>query len=339
MKLMVTGGLGFLGSNLVSEALGKGYEVTVLDDFSKSGAEENRHWLSTLGHFELERCDVGVRTSVDAAIKKHKPDAIFHVAGQVAMSSSIRDPRKDFETNALGTFNILDAARRFCPSAAITYSSTNKVYGDLTSFLHVEGETRYAVPDRPFGFDEATPLEFHSPYGCSKGAADQYMLDFHRIYGMKTTVFRHSSIYGGRQFSTYDQGWIGWFVSKALQIGGGKRGEVEIHGNGKQVRDILFASDAVSLYFSALQNPNKVSGQAFNIGGGPENSLSLLELFDFLEREVGAKVMPKKLEWRESDQKVFIADTGKIRRAIGWSPKVSKEVGLAEMIKWCSERK
>ncbi len=335
MTILVTGGLGFLGSCLSRRALESGEKTVVLDNFSKGGAAENLKWLQQAGKPILERADISSFADVQRIFRKHKPDAVFHVAGQVAMTTSIKNPRLDFDINALGTFNVLEASRLHAPDAAVLYSSTNKVYGDLSDYPCKEAEARYTVPAHPDGFDERVPLEFHSPYGCSKGAADQYALDYHRIFGLGTVVFRHSSIYGERQFSTADQGWVGWFISEALKLASGKKKKIEIHGNGKQVRDLLYVSDAVELYFSCWKSISKAAGQAFNIGGGMENSLSLLELFSFLEAELGAPMPYVCREWRESDQKVFVADTKKIRSAIGWRPKVGKDEGLRMMIDWC----
>jgi CDP-paratose 2-epimerase len=268
-------------------------------------------------------------------VKEFEPDIIFHLAGQVAMTTSIANPRLDFEVNALGTLNVLEAVREYRPECGILYSSTNKVFGDLEYLEYEETPTRYVVPSHSNGFDESTILDFHSPYGCSKGAADQYLLDFHRIFGLKTVVFRHSSMYGGRQFATYDQGWVGWFCQKAMEIKQGKLKEpFTISGNGKQVRDLLYASDTVNLYLSAAKKIDLLSGEMFCMGGGMENSSSLLELFNFLENELEIKMTYEKLPPRESDQKVFVADNRKAKRMIGWQPVVDKEAGIKKMIEW-----
>jgi CDP-paratose 2-epimerase len=240
----------------------------------------------------------------------------------------------DFETNALGTFNVLEAVRKYSPKTGILYSSTNKVYGDLDQYTYTETDTRFTCNEHPKGFDEKVALDFRSPYGCSKGAADQYILDYHRIHGLRTALFRHSSIFGSRQFATFDQGWVGWFVKQALETKANPKTEFTIAGNGKQVRDVLFAKDLIDCYFTAADSLDKISGQAFNIGGGVENSLSLLELFGHLERELNVKLNFKKLPWRQSDQKVFIADTHKAHELFGWSPKTSVAKGLTEMIRW-----
>ncbi|KAA0257629.1 NAD-dependent epimerase/dehydratase family protein [Deferribacter autotrophicus] len=335
MKYLITGGCGFLGSNLASEVLKKGDELVIFDNLYRLGSYQNLKWLKNQGEFRLIHGDIRNREDIERLIKEEKPDVIFHLAGQVAMTTSIQNPRLDFEVNTLGTFNLLDSVRKFSPDSIVIYSSTNKVYGDLEWVRYEETETRYIAPEFPSGFHENIPLEFHSPYGCSKGSADQYMLDFYRIYGIKTVVFRHSSMYGGRQFSTYDQGWIGWFCLKAVEI---KKGILKepftIHGNGKQVRDVLYADDMINLYFKTIENIESVKGEVFNIGGGMENSLSLIELFKLLEEMLDIKMEYKQLPPRESDQKVFVADIIKAEKLIGWKPEISKKVGIKRMVNW-----
>jgi CDP-paratose 2-epimerase len=250
------------------------------------------------------------------------------------MTTSLSNPRLDFETNAMGSLNILEAVRQFSPESTIIYSSTNKVYGDFEYFHYDETPTRYVCREHPNGFDESVNLNFHSPYGCSKGAADQYMLDYARMFHLKTVVFRHSSMYGARQFGTFDQGWISWFVQKALETKANPHSSFTISGNGKQVRDVLHAKDMVRLYLQAAQKIELASGNVFNIGGGIKNSLSLLELFAFLESELSIKLNYKNLPPRESDQKVFVANITKVSEGLGWRPSVSKEDGIRMMIDW-----
>lgn len=335
MKLLITGGCGFLGSNLTANGIRRGDEIVVFDSLRRQGAVENLRWLQDQGAFSFVHGDIRNQNDISRAVRDFAPDNIFHLAGQVAMTTSINDTRMDFEVNVLGSFNLLEAVRAYVPDATVVYSSTNKVYGDLEQYRYSETATRYACIDRPDGFDEATPLEFHSPYGCSKGAADQYMLDYARIFGLKTVVFRHSSMYGGRQFATYDQGWIGWFCQQAIATRQGLMKEpFTISGTGKQVRDLLHADDMVSLYFLALERISEARGQAFNIGGGMTNSLSLLELFKLLEKLVGVELSFVKLSPRESDQRVFVADIGKARRFLGWEPQVTREEGIARMLEW-----
>lgn len=339
MKILITGGCGFLGTNLSNKVLtDKENELVVLDNLSRHGSEINLEWLRKKGAFLFAQQDIRDFEKLEKLISETKPDVIFHLSGQVAMTTSIADPLADFEINARGTLNVLESVRRHVPKCTVVYSSTNKVYGDLNQYSHVELEKRYSVPECPEGFDEHTTLSFHSPYGCSKGAADQYMLDYARMFNLNTVVFRHSSMYGGRQFSTYDQGWIGWFCKQAIET---KKGTLKenftISGNGKQVRDVLHADDLLGLYFAAVKNIDKIRGQVFNIGGGMQNSLSLLELFDLLEKELGVPLKYNQIEWRQSDQKVFVADIRKYTEATGWKPQVDKVTGIRKMIEWMLE--
>lgn len=335
MQLLITGGCGFLGCNLAAEAMRRGDSVLVFDSLCRHGAMTNLQWLQEQGSMQFVHGDIRNSNDVMRTFQSFQPDAVFHLAGQVAMTTSISNPRLDFETNSMGTLNLLEAARQFAPDAAVLYSSTNKVYGDLEQYSYQETGTRYECVDRPQGFDETTPLNFHSPYGCSKGSADQYMLDYARIFGLRTVVFRHSSMYGGRQFSTYDQGWVGWFCQQAVEV---KQDESKkpftISGNGKQVRDVLHAEDMISLYFKTLAHIEKARGHAFNIGGGMQNSLSLLELFALLEEIVGVALRYKKLPPRESDQRVFVADLTKAEKLLDWVPKVDTRVGVERMVDW-----
>ena len=334
MKYLVTGGCGFIGSNLAAEVLRRGEELFVFDNLYRHGSADNLQWLRSKGEFKYYPYDIRNANDVETVIKETKPNYIFHLSGQVAMTTSIANPRLDFEVNALGMFNLLDAVRKYSPDSVILFSSTNKVYGDF-EYLHFREEsTRYVCEEYPNGFPESITLDFHSPYGCSKGSADQYMLDFHRIFGLKTVVFRHSSMFGINQHATFDQGWIGWFCQQALDIKAkSKREPFTISGNGKQVRDVLFNDDVVNLYFKA-KDCKEAYGQVFNIGGGMENSLSLLELFAMLEKKLGINMIFKQLPWRESDQKVFVAAIDKAKNIIGWEPKVSADDGITRMLSW-----
>jgi len=335
MKCLITGGCGFLGSNLSSEVIKMGGKLVIFDNLYRIGSSENLSWLKKQGDFKFIYGDIRNVNDVEEMIKQEKPDVVFHLAGQVAMTTSLQNPRLDFEVNALGTFNLLEAVRKYSPESIVVYSSTNKVYGDLEWVKYKEKKIRYITPDFPNGFDESLKLDFHSPYGCSKGAADQYMLDYARMFGLRTVVFRHSSMYGGRQFATYDQGWIGWFCQKAIEIKNRMlKKPLTIHGSGKQVRDVLYVDDVVKLYFSAIKNIDKAKGQAFNIGGGMENSLSLLELFEILERQFRIEMRYKKLPWRESDQKVFVADIKKAKMLLNLEPTINKRDGIQKMLGW-----
>ncbi|MDD5227027.1 MAG: GDP-mannose 4,6-dehydratase [Candidatus Omnitrophica bacterium] len=338
MRYLITGGCGFLGSNLASEVLKRGGELFLFDDLSRAGSSQNLEWLKTLGEFSFVLGDIRVNKDVERVVREIKPDVVFHLAGQVAMTTSLQDPRKDFEVNVVGSLNLLEALRIHAPDAIVIYSSTNKVYGDLENYEYIETRTRYEVSGLEHGFDELVGLDFRSPYGCSKGAADQYMLDYARNFGIKSIVFRHSSIYGGRQFSTYDQGWVGWFVGQALLAQDGRLEKpFTISGDGKQVRDVLFASDLIHCYFSAADAVENCSGKAFNIGGGMANSLSLLELFSILEQELNVTLTYQQLPWRANDQKVFVADIRKATREFHWQPQVNKRTGIQKMIRWVRE--
>lgn len=335
MRLLITGGCGFLGSNLASDALTRGDGLVLFDNLYRDGSRENLLWLQKQGKFTFEHGDIRNQNDITRVIQSFKPDAIFHLAGQVAMTTSIANPRMDFEINVMGTHNLLEAVRQHAPDAIVVYSSTNKVYGDLEQYTYSETDTRYQCNEHPRGFNEQTQLEFHSPYGCSKGAADQYMLDYARIFGLKTVVFRHSSMYGGRQFATYDQGWIGWFCQKAIEASkGAVNAPFTISGSGKQVRDVLHADDMKSLYMAAVCNIDKARGHAFNIGGGIDNSLSLLELFSLLEKITNTKLTYTQLPVRESDQRVFVADVEKAKNLLDWQPSVSASDGVARMVEW-----
>jgi CDP-paratose 2-epimerase len=338
MKLLITGGCGFLGSNLAADAIARGDKLVIFDSLYRNGSRENLTWLQSLGKFRFEHGDIRNQNDITSIVKELKPDAVFHLAGQVAMTTSIANPRMDFEVNVVGTHNLLEAIRLYAPDATVVYSSTNKVYGDLEQYNYRETDSRYECIDCPAGFDEKTQLNFHSPYGCSKGAADQYMLDYARIFGLKTVVFRHSSMYGGRQFATYDQGWVGWFCQKASEANKGMAREAfTVSGNGKQVRDVLHANDMKRLYFTVLEKIEKAKGQAFNIGGGITNSLSLLELFSMLEEIAGVKLNYSKLPARESDQRVFIADISKAHKLLGWQPLITSREGVMQMFEWVGQ--
>lgn len=344
-KILVTGGCGFLGSNIAASYLKKGSEVHVIDGFFRQGCRANLEWLKSQaneGQFFIYEGDLAENSLVDQVFKDNAPfDYICHLGGQVAMTTSMSDPRRDFMTNVAGTFNVLEAARQYSPDALVAYSSTNKVYGDLEELNYGETSSRYTLSDYPNGLDESIRLDFASPYGCSKGAADQYVHDWYRNYGLKTVVFRHSSIYGGRQFSTFDQGWIGWFCNQALDQkaaydSGNEPKTFTIAGTGKQVRDVLHAEDLIELYQAAYTKKNEIAGQAFNIGGGFENSLSLLELFELLAKTLGLSnpLVFEKLPRRQSDQAVFIADIAKAKSLLDWEPRVTKEEGIRRMLDW-----
>lgn len=345
-KCLITGGCGFLGSNIAAAYLGKGVEVVIIDALFRKGGEENLVWLQSQAaeaQLHFYQIDLANEEAVNKVFQQHGTfDYICHLGGQVAMTVSLADPRRDLQTNVVGTFNVLEAARRWSPDAVLAYSSTNKVYGDMKDFVYREEPTRYVAEEYASGFSEDLRMDFASPYGCSKGAADQYVRDWYRNFGLRTVVFRHSSIYGGRQFSTFDQGWIGWFCKQAQnQAGARKAGQspqaFTIAGNGKQVRDVLHADDLVRLYQAAYIRRDTVAGEVFNIGGGLENSMSLLELFTILEKNTEqAKLVYEQLPPRQSDQKVFVADISKAAGKLDWKPQISAREGIRNMLEWTS---
>jgi len=337
VKYLITGGLGFLGSNISSEILKRRDSLIIYDNLSRIGGESNLEWLQKQGDFTFIKADIKDYTDISKLIKKEQPDIIYHLAGQVAMTTSILNPRMDFETNVLGSFNVLESVRQFSPETIVIYSSTNKVYGDLEYLTYEETETRYICNEYPNGLDESVNLDFRSPYGCSKGAADQYILDYSRVYGLKTIVFRHSSMYGSRQFGTFDQGWISWFCQKAVETKRNPDTLFTISGNGKQVRDVLHADDMIKIYINAPGNIDKSIGQAFNIGGTMANSLSLIELFSLLENKLDIKLLYDELPPRESDQKVFVADISKTQEVFNWVPLVNLDEGITRMLLWVME--
>lgn len=333
MKVLVTGGAGFIGSNCVARFAEKEFEVTVFDDLSRNGSPRNLEWLKASFPILFVNGDVRKPEQIIATLQKHGPfDLIIHLAAQVAVTTSVLNPRDDFERNAYGAFNLLESVRIHNPDAVILYSSTNKVYGAMEHLGIVERNNRYGYADLPGGVHERHGLDFHSPYGCSKGTADQYFRDFSRIYGMKTVVFRQSCIYGYRQFGVEDQGWVAWFCIAAAQ---GK--ELTICGDGKQVRDILFIDDLVNLYERAFEKIDIAQGRVYNIGGGPENTVSLLELISQLE-SITRKKIPIRFEgWRNGDQKVFIADVSSAWNDLQWKPTIRPNQGVELLYNWVKE--
>ena len=334
MKILITGGAGFVGSNLAKHALDANFDVCIVDNLSRVGSSQNIEWLEAVYDLNFSRVDIRDDGKINSIIKSLQPDYIFHLAGQVAMTSSLINPREDFEINALGTLNILEAVRNYSVNSKIIYSSTNKVYGDLEGYSYTELDSRYSCNEHPLGFDENIPLCFSSPYGCSKGTADQYVLDYSKMYGLRTVVLRHSSMFGGRQFATSDQGWIGWFCEQAVLTTSNKDHRFTISGNGKQVRDVLHIEDMIKLYFSFLENDIPLTRNDFNIGGTIKNSLSLIELLNFLQESLDVKLNYDQLENRKSDQKFFVANTKKIEKVVNWKPLENVDDRLRDMIDW-----
>lgn len=327
MKWLVTGGAGFIGTNLVDHLHEQGDEVFVIDDLSREGVAANRDFLVQNWGQQVIVQDVSDYSALSETFRKHGPfDAIAHLAGQVSLMASIEDPRRDFAVNAEGTLNVLELARLYSPEALVVGMSSNKVYGDLSGVAIVEEQTRYVAPGFPNGFDESLPLDFHGPYGCSKGTADQYLLDYHRIYGMRTVSLRQSSVFGRFQHPRSDQGWVGFLVDEA------RRGnQIQLHGAGKQVRDLLYASDLAELIRQMAVVPDAVAGRPFNVGGGPTRALSILELFAWLKANADLDVNYQSGEMRPSDQMIFVADTSAISAATGWHPQVSLDEGLSKL--------
>jgi CDP-paratose 2-epimerase len=332
-KWVITGGAGFIGCHAAARLHGQGRHVVIVDNLSRRGAEANLAWLREQGITDFIKADVRDAEAMTDAVARHADAAcVLHLAAQVAVTTSVKDPREDFEINALGTFNVLEAVRAAGAGPAVLYSSTNKVYGNLEHVKVVERDGRYTYEDLPRGVDETEPLDFHSPYGCSKGAGDQYVRDYARIYGLKTVVFRQSCIYGTRQFGIEDQGWIAWFCVAAT---GGR--PFTIFGDGKQIRDTLWVGDLIDAYQAAVDRIDTVSGEIFNVGGGPNNTLSLRELVAILDAAFGKKFDPPMADWRPGDQRVFVANIDKARRLLDWSPKVSTAEGVQKLLSWVRE--
>ena len=330
-QILITGGAGFIGTNYVSHLLSRGKKVTIYDNLSRKGTPRNIAWLrKTYGASSFDLIEADVREAKRLAEAAQNADLIIHLAGQVAVTTSVIDPRTDFEINALGTFNVLEAARQSERNPVVIYSSTNKVYGDLEDVQVAENEESYYFPEYPKGIPESQLIDFHSPYGCSKGTGDQYVRDYYRIYGLPTVVFRQSCIYGPHQFGIEDQGWVAWFVIAAVT---GK--PITIYGDGKQVRDLLYVDDLLAAYDMVYANIDKCAGEIYNIGGGAENTLSIWKEFGpLLEKELGREIPVAREDWRPGDQRVFIADISKANRDFGWKPEIGVEDGLRKLIDW-----
>src|SRR5712671_6267439 len=328
-QAVVFGGAGFIGSNLSKSLLDDGYHVVVFDSLARRGSELNLAWLKQLkcaGRIEFIQGDIRDSRAVAAAAQQ--ADEIYHLAAQVAVTTSVENPRADFEVNALGTLNVLEAARHSGRRPPIVFTSTNKVYGGLEDVGTVEQETRYEFRDLSMGVPESRPLDFHSPYGCSKGAADQYVRDYHRIYGLPSIVFRMSCIYGPHQFGNEDQGWVAHFC-----ITGIRGGQLTIYGDGKQVRDLLYVDELVELMLRAYKNIDRVAGQVFNVGGGPTNTISIwTEFRDVLRPLVGELPAMNFAEFRPGDQKIYVSDIRKAQTLLGWAPSVKIAEGLGMLI-------
>lgn len=328
-SLLITGGAGFIGANASAFFSEKGWHVTVLDNLSRPGSAENLRWLQSRYAVGFSRTDVRDAAGIEACIKGSDPEAVLHLAGQVAVTTSVENPRADFEVNALGTLNVLEAIRAAAPKTFFVNASTNKVYGRMEDLGIVERDGRYAYESMPNGVPETRPLDFHSPYGCSKGVADQYTVDYARIYGLNTVSLRQSCIYGPHQMGIEDQGWVAWFIIATLS---GR--PITIFGDGKQVRDVLHVQDLMECYEAAIRARERISGQVFNIGGGPDNTLSLLELLGLIERSTGREPEVRWDGWRPGDQPVFVCDLSKAQEMLGWRPRIDPPTGIKELIDW-----
>jgi len=334
--ILITGGCGFIGCNLADQLAGRGDRVLVLDNLARRGVRENAQWLKSR-HPDKVNIIVGdVREPISVIDAVRDAGAVLHLAAQVAVTSSLDKPLDDFEINARGTLNVLEAVRLHAPDAAVVFASTNKVYGRLFADSEVvRTGLRYAPlnPALANGVSETAPLDFYSPYGCSKGTADQYVHDYARVLGLRTVVLRMSCIYGPRQFGTEDQGWIAHFLLSAL------RGTpLTIYGDGCQVRDALHVADAARAWITVLDRIDQTSGRIFNLGGGPENSVSLLELLELIEALTGRGVTYNFANWRPGDQPWYVSDLAALTSAVGWMPRTPLADGLRSLRSWLDGR-
>lgn len=335
--ILVVGGAGFIGSNLADRLAEEGHDVLVFDALSRPGVEQNLLWLTSRHPRRVSARIADVRDETAVAEAVVDAEGVFHFAAQVAVTTSLEQPSEDFEINARGTLNLLEALRRSKTPRPLIFASTNKVYGELADIALEKHECAYRPRDAEtarYGISEDRALDFHTPYGCSKGAADQYVRDYARTYGLHTAVFRMSCIYGPRQLGTEDQGWVAHFLLSALD---GR--PITIYGDGCQVRDILYVHDAVSAYLAAYRRIGEVSGRAFNLGGGPDNAVSLLEVIARIEELVGRRVDLNFAEWRPGDQRYYASDTRRITEALDLPGPLPWRTGIAWLADWLAERR
>jgi CDP-paratose 2-epimerase len=335
-RILITGGAGFIGSNVAHRLLSGGQQVLILDNLSRPGVEQNLAWLRDL---HGKRLDVLIGDVRDRDVVRQAVDgaaAVFHFAAQVAVTTSLDDPQEDFSINAQGTLNVLEAARAEVVPPRLLFTSTNKVYGALGDIELLRLGNRYQPRSsevRERGIGESQPLDFHSPYGCSKGAADQYVIDYARAFGLPGVVFRMSCIYGPRQFGTEDQGWVAHFIIRAM-----KNQPITLYGDGMQVRDILFVDDLVDAMLLAVKQAPQLAGKAFNIGGGPSNVISLRDLLERLETMLGRQPEFTLEDWRTGDQRYYVSDFRRFRELTGWSPRVSPNEGIERLYRWLQQQ-
>jgi CDP-paratose 2-epimerase len=330
--ILITGGCGFVGTNLAHRLLSDGHRVCVFDNLSRPGVRRNLEWLREMHPTKLvvNIADTRDTAAVNEAVRR--ATQVFHLAAQVAVTTSLEGPVNDFEVNARGTLNVLEAIRTSAHQPPLFFTSTNKVYGGLDDVRLKEDRLRYVpIADKVArnGVAETRPLDFHSPYGCSKGTADQYVLDYSRSYGLRTVVFRMSCIYGPHQFGNEDQGWVAHFLIRALN-----REPITVYGDGKQVRDILFVEDLVDAFLLAAERIDECSGHAFNIGGGAANTISLRELLDTIRAFEGREPRVDWGNWRTGDQKYYVSDTALFRKLTGWKPSVRTTDGIRLLREW-----
>lgn len=331
-NILVLGGAGFIGSNAANKFLSEGQEVTIFDNFSRVGSHVNADWLKK-NHQNIKVVKGDIRTDRKLLEKNIKgKDLVLHMAAQIALTRAVANPEEDFDINVRGTMHVIEAMRKLKSDATLIFASTNKVYGKLEQVQIVEKEKRYEYKDLKTGVSENFPLIFNSIYACSKGACDQYVHDYAHTYGLNTVVFRQSCIYGPRQFGIEEQGWLSWLTIAAL-----KNKKITLYGNGKQVRDVLFIDDLVNAFEFAHKNISKARGQVYNVGGGPEFTLSLLELLDHLENFLGKKIPYAYGDWRPGDQPIFVSDISKMKKELGWKPKVPAKDGIKSLVDWTIE--
>jgi CDP-paratose 2-epimerase len=335
--VLVTGGAGFIGSNLADRFASEGHDVLIYDALARPGVDRNLDWLKKRHPAKISAVIGDIRDETAVADAASEAQAVFHMAAQVAVTTSLADPREDFEINIRGTLNLLDTLRRSNGMVPLVFASTNKVYGGLADVELDMTNDSYMPRDpaiRDTGIGETRPLDFHTPYGCSKGAADQYVLDYARSYGVPTCVLRMSCIYGQRQMGTEDQGWVAHFLIRALE------GQpVTIYGDGCQVRDILSISDAVDAYAAVWKHIDAVRGRAFNLGGGPSNAISLRQLLVHIEDVIGRPVETHYSDWRAGDQRYYVSDTRQIARDLGLKPPTPWRKGVAALAQWLQEER